>query len=103
MLRRLWQAVVVLVLVAACVPAGAADAGRGREVAANCASCHGTDGRSRGGIPSLAGRDTASVMQQVRDFRDGRRPSTVMQQLAKGYTDAEIEAAAAYFAAQKAD
>jgi sulfide dehydrogenase cytochrome subunit len=103
MLRRLWQAVVVLVLVAACVPAGAADAGRGREVAANCASCHGTDGRSRGGIPSLAGRDKASVLQEVRDFRDGRRPSTVMQQLAKGYTDAEIEAAAAYFAAQKAD
>jgi sulfide dehydrogenase cytochrome subunit len=103
MLRRLWQAVVVLVLVNACVPAGAADASLGREVAANCASCHGTDGRSRGGIPSLAGRDKASVVQEVRDFRDGRRPSTIMQQLAKGYTDAEIEAAAVYFAAQKAD
>jgi sulfide dehydrogenase cytochrome subunit len=37
----------------------------------------------------------------VKDFRDGKRPSTIMQQLAKGYTDAEIDAAAAYFAAQK--
>jgi sulfide dehydrogenase cytochrome subunit len=37
----------------------------------------------------------------MRDFRDGKRPSTIMQQLAKGYTDAEIDAAAAYLAAQK--
>jgi sulfide dehydrogenase cytochrome subunit len=103
MLRRSWQAVVVLVLVTAAGPAGAADASLGRDIAANCATCHGTDGRSRGGIPGLAGRDKASMVQEVRDFRDARRPSTVMQQLAKGYTDAEIGAAAAYFAAQKAD
>jgi cytochrome subunit of sulfide dehydrogenase len=81
--------------------AAAADAGR--DIAASCATCHGTDGRSRGAIPSLAGRDKAVIVQQVRDFRDGKRPSTVMQQLAKGYSDAQIEAAAAYFAAQKAD
>jgi len=37
----------------------------------------------------------------MKDFRDGKRPSTIMQQLAKGYTDAEIDAAAAHFAAQK--
>ena len=81
--------------------AAAADAGR--DIAASCATCHGTDGRSRGAIPSLAGRDKAVIVQQVRDFRDGKRPSTVMQQLAKGYSDAQIEAAAAYFAAQKAN
>jgi cytochrome c553 len=39
----------------------------------------------------------------MRDFRDGKRPSTIMQQLAKGYSDAEIEAAAAYLSAQRAD
>jgi sulfide dehydrogenase cytochrome subunit len=81
--------------------AGAADAGR--DIAAGCATCHGTDARSRGAIPALEGRDKAAIVQQVRDFRDGKRPSTVMQQLAKGYTDAQIEAAAAYFAAQKAN
>ena len=81
--------------------AGAADAGR--DIAAGCASCHGTDGRSRGAIPALAGRDKAAIVQEVRDFRDGKRPSTVMRQLAKGYTDAQIEAAAAYFTAQKAN
>jgi cytochrome c553 len=72
-----------------------------RDLAANCANCHGTDGRSRGVIPSLAGQDKGTLVQQFKDFRDGKRPSTVMQQLAKGYTDAQIEAVAAYFAAQK--
>jgi cytochrome c553 len=87
-------------LVLAAFGAGAAGADLGRDIAATCANCHGTDGRSRGGVPSLAGKDKGELIRQVRDFRDGKRASTVMQQLAKGYTDAEIEAAAAYFAAQ---
>ena len=90
-----------LALLVAAEGAGAADANLGRDVAANCATCHGTDGKSRGPVPSLAGQDKAYIVQQVKDFRDGKRPSTIMQQLAKGYTDAEIDAAAAYFAAQK--
>lgn len=81
--------------------AGAANADAGRDVAATCAACHGTDGRSRGAIPSLAGRDRNELARAMRDFREGRRPSTIMQQIAKGYTEAEIEAAAAYFSAQK--
>jgi cytochrome subunit of sulfide dehydrogenase len=84
--------------------ATAADIGQyanlGRDIAANCANCHGTDGRGRGSIPSLAGTDAATIVERMKEFRDGRRPATVMQQLAKGYTDAQIEAAAAYFAAQ---
>jgi cytochrome subunit of sulfide dehydrogenase len=81
---------------------GAAPTEPGRDVAATCAACHGTDGRSRGGVPSLAGRNKNELVQAMRAFRDGQRPSTIMQQLAKGYSDAEIEAAAAYFADQKA-
>jgi cytochrome subunit of sulfide dehydrogenase len=72
----------------------------GRDIAANCASCHGTDGRSRGAIPTLAGQDAHVIVERMKEFREGRRAATVMQQLAKGYTDAQIEAAAAYFAAQ---
>lgn len=72
----------------------------GRDIAANCANCHGTDGRSRAAISSLAGQDAATIVQRMKEFRDGRRAATVMQQLGKGYTDAQIEAAAAYFAAQ---
>src|SRR5438132_14230069 len=84
--------------------ASAADIGPyanlGRDIAANCANCHGTDGRSRAAVPSLAGQDATVIVQRMQEFRDGRRAATVMQQLAKGYTDAQIEAAAAYFAAQ---
>jgi cytochrome c553 len=90
-------------LLAAAGGCAAAGADVGRDVAATCANCHGTDGRSRGAIPSLAGKDKATMIRQLKDFRDGRRASTIMQQLAKGYTDAELEAAAAYLAAQKAD
>ena len=59
-------------------------------------------GEAVGVMPALAGRPTRRARRCiVREFRDGKRPSTVMQQLAKGYTDAQIEAAAAYLAAQK--
>ncbi|HWZ71481.1 MAG TPA: c-type cytochrome [Casimicrobiaceae bacterium] len=97
-------AVAIAALGALISPAAAADVGTyanlGRDIAANCANCHGTDGRSRGATPSLAGQDAAVIVQRMKEFRDGRRAATVMQQLAKGYTDAQIEAAAAYLAAQ---
>jgi cytochrome c553 len=36
----------------------------------------------------------------MRAFRDGKRPATVMHQIAKGYTDTQIDAIAAWYAAQ---
>ena len=92
---------VLLLGAAGAAPALAVDPAAETLVAATCASCHGPDGRSRGDIPGLAGRDKGELVRLVRDFRDGKRQSTVMQQLARGFSDAEIEAAAAYFAAQK--
>jgi cytochrome c553 len=68
---------------------------------ANCFNCHGTDGRSSGAIPPLAGLDKAYIIQQIAAFKAGTRQTTVMHQLAKGYTDEEIARAADYFAAQK--
>ena len=72
----------------------------GRTLAATCANCHGTDGHAVAGMPALAGRPHAELAQALRDFREGRRPATVMTQLAKGYNDAQIEAIAAYLAAR---
>lgn len=67
-------------------------------MAANCAPCHGTAGKSVAGssIRKLAGREDVAPLRRA--FREGRRESTVMQQIAKGYTDAEIDALGAYFA-----
>jgi cytochrome c553 len=72
-----------------------------RNVAAGCANCHGTNGVSQGPIPSLAGHAKADLARKMQDFKAGRAPGTVMPQLAKGYTDEQIDLAAGYFAAQK--
>jgi sulfide dehydrogenase cytochrome subunit len=74
---------------------------RTRSLAAQCAQCHGTDGRPAPGaeVPALAGLPAAALVEQMKAFRAGTRPSTVMQQLAKGFSDAQIEQLARYFAA----
>lgn len=100
-MKAIFRLVFAVAVALAWSVSGAAAPDVGRDIAANCTTCHGPDGRSRGAMPSLAGQDKATIVQRVREFREGKRPSTVMQQLAKGYTDAQVEAAAAYFAAQK--
>ncbi len=73
-----------------------------RSMAANCAACHGTNGASAGGaIAGLAGMNKEYLANQLRLFKEGKREATVMQQLAKGYSDAEINALAEYFSVQK--
>jgi sulfide dehydrogenase cytochrome subunit len=74
----------------------------GRNVAANCASCHGTNGRSVSGMPALAGRPRGEIARMLREFRDGKRPATIMQQIAKGYSDAQIDAVSDFLASQTA-
>ena len=81
----------------------AAEVRAGTYLAANCANCHGTAGRSTGRMPRLAGVPAATTAQAMRDFRDGKRSATLMQQLAKGYSDEQIDAIAKYFAAQSAN
>lgn len=74
-----------------------------RGLAATCANCHGTDGRAVQGssVVSLAGMDRAYLSTQLKAFKSGARPATVMHQITKGYSDAQIETLAGYFAAQK--
>ena len=74
----------------------------GRAMAANCAACHGTNGNSVGGaIPGLAGINKEYFVIQMKAFKAGTREATVMHQIAKGYSDAEIAAIADFFALQK--
>ena len=73
-----------------------------RNMASGCAICHGTDGRAvTKDVVPLAGLPAQHIASQMRAFRDGQRPATVMHQIAKGYTDAQIDAMAAWFSAQK--
>ena len=74
-----------------------------RSLAATCANCHGTDGRAVAGssLPTLAGEPREHLLAQLKAFKGGTRPATIMHQLTKGYTDAQLEQIASYFAAQK--
>jgi cytochrome c553 len=69
----------------------------GRAIAAGCRSCHQPAERTP---PALDGQSRAELVEKLRGFRDATRAGTVMPQLVKGYTGAQLEAAAAWFAAQ---
>jgi cytochrome c553 len=80
--------------------AAAADIVYARSLAATCFTCHGTDGHSVDGVPpSLAGQNRNYLLKQLQEFREGKRPATIMHQHAKGYTDEQLELIAGYFAA----
>ena len=102
-MNRLTPAACLAVLALAAGPAAAQDPNLGRNLAATCANCHGTDGRAvpAAGMPPLAGMAKESIVQRFREYRSGTRPATVMHQIAKGYTDAQLELIAAHLAAQK--
>ena len=98
--RRLMPAL----LAAAAWSAGAAfAAGPSADMLASaCAGCHGTGGASAGpSMPSLAGQSKGAIVEAMKGFKSGERPSTVMGRLAKGYADADFDVMAEYFSKQK--
>ena len=72
-----------------------------RAWAAACANCHGTQGVAQDGMESLAGQKQEDLVKKMMDFKTGKKPATVMHQLAKGYSDEQINQLAAYYAALK--
>jgi sulfide dehydrogenase cytochrome subunit len=75
-----------------------AETSRGAAVAHTCVTCHGPDGRSQGAIPSLATLTSADMVAALQAFRAATRQSTVMHRLARGLSEADMTAVAAYFA-----
>jgi cytochrome c553 len=62
---------------------------------AQCAACHGENGRSADPrIPHIGGQPKLAVMYQLFFFREGRRKSEEMNAIAKQLTDAELDAIA---------
>jgi len=103
LLLRPLLAVTALALAATPALAQNAQALNTRALAATCANCHGTQGVavSNASVPGLAGMPASTLVEQMKAFKGGTRPATVMHQIAKGFSDAQIDAVAAYFAAQK--
>ncbi|MEZ0210790.1 MAG: cytochrome c [Methylophilus sp.] len=70
-------------------------------LAASCAACHGPQGNSLGGTPTLAALNKEYFIQRMQGFKNGAISSTVMHHHAKGLKDEEITALASYFATQQ--
>ncbi len=70
-------------------------------LADTCAGCHGTDGASTGpATPSIAGMSEVYMVDSMKAFKSGERPSTVMGRIAKGYSEEEFKLMASVFAKQ---
>jgi cytochrome c553 len=77
-------------------------AANGQRLYATCAACHGTNGAGAGNaLPVLAGQPKNALVASMRAFKTGARPATIMHQIAKGYTDEQIEQIAVYLSKQK--
>ena len=100
---KLFQPLAVVCLLATAGAAHAADPNLGRNLAATCANCHGTNGKAvpGSGMDALAGMEKEKLLQKLKDFKSGVKPATIMHQISKGYTDEQMDLIAAYYAAQK--
>lgn len=67
-------------------------------IAGTCVGCHGANGTSRGpASPTIAGMAVETFVDAMKGFQDGSRPATIMDRIAKGYTEDEIKQLAVYF------
>ena len=67
--------------------------------ASSCSGCHALGGDVVTTVPRLTGRSAAELVSQMQAFKSGQRPSTVMGRIAKGFTEAEAQAIAEWYAA----
>jgi len=77
-------------------PAASAEAPPG---AASCSGCH--DAGTEGPLPRLTGRNAAELVAQMQAFRSGQLQATVMDKIAKGFSETEVQAIAAWYAEQQ--
>jgi sulfide dehydrogenase cytochrome subunit len=80
------------------IPAFAADAPAG---AMSCSGCHPANPNIDTSVPRLSGQDPAAMVAAMQAFRSGARPATVMDRIAKGFSDDEIKSIAAWYGAQR--
>lgn len=73
-----------------------------QSMASACAMCHGTNGKPVAGsaVAGLAGRRASEIVQSMAQFKAGTKPATIMHQIARGYSEAEVAALAEFFSKQ---
>jgi cytochrome subunit of sulfide dehydrogenase len=80
---------------------GAASAADAPPGASSCSGCHPAGKSVATPVPRLLGRDATEIAAAMAEFKSGKRPTTIMDRIAKGFTDDETKAIAAWLAAQK--
>ncbi len=92
----------VALIRAGAMPAQAADAlSEAPPGAASCSGCHPAHPGVDTPLTPLAGFYGSDIVMAMQVFRDGRRPATVMDRIARGFSDEEIEAIQAWYMAQR--
>ena len=66
----------------------------------SCAGCHGTFGESFSSIPSINGMDKEELIRKLSEFKQGKKPASVMDRIARGFDERDFEKMAIYFARQ---
>lgn len=79
----------------------AQDGPSGQAMVQTCYVCHGPEGRSAEGMPALMRGQKEFVVRQMVEFKTDRRPATIMNRIAKSYSDEQIAAIADYLAGLK--
>jgi sulfide dehydrogenase cytochrome subunit len=97
-LARLIAAMLLASLPIGIAKAGPADAPPG---ASSCSGCHSAGQAGITPVPRLIGRKPAELIQSMRAFRSGQAPTTIMDRIAKGFSDDEIAPIAAWYGAQQ--
>ena len=92
---------VSVAMVFALSASGAALAADAPPGAAGCSGCHASNPRVETPVPPLVGRPAADISAAMVAFKAGQRPGTIMDRIAKGFSDAEIQAIAQWYAGQK--
>lgn len=84
------------------INAQAGDAAAGKAKADSCAGCHGMNGKSMmPANPNLAGQKEAYLVKAMKAYRDGSRKDPMMNSMAAGLSDADIDDIAAFYASVK--
>jgi len=96
----LLQHIFLLLILLLCSQSGGAETAPYRTLANPCAGCHGTNGYSMKPMPMLAGLPRAYLNNTMQKYKTGKRASTIMGRIAKGYSDDEIQAITVFFASQ---
>jgi sulfide dehydrogenase cytochrome subunit len=92
---------VSVAVLAALMNAGTAFAAEAPPGASSCSGCHATNAKGGTPVPPLKGRSAADIANAMTEFKAGKRQGTIMDRIAKGFSDEEIKAIAAWYAEQK--